>query len=166
MALLLPITIFLFLHFFGNNEFEVPVFYQTATDVPVSCSMAYSFPYKVQSAKVPLNGITVVLFFSGLSADKLNEATSQINRLQAEFGALTPNIIMIRKIEDQLFQTGNELLLGNDDYLKEQRCVFLAETSQIVLVDGEKQIRGLYVDASLKEIDRLILELKIIFKQY
>lgn len=115
---------------------------------------------------VPLNGITVILFFSGMSTEALNEATFQLDRLQAEFGALTPRIVMIRHIEDQSFQTENELLLGNDDYFKEQRCVFLAEANRIVLVDGEKQIRGLYADASLKEIDRLILELKIIFKQY
>lgn len=166
LALLLPITIFLFLHFFGNNEFEVPVFYQTATVVPASCNMEYNFPYKVQSAKVPLSGITVILFFSGMSTEALNEAVFQLNRLQAEFGALTPQIIMIRKIEEPSFQMDNEVLLGNDDYLKEQRCVYLAEPNKIVLVDGEKQIRGLYADASLKEIDRLILELKIIFKQY
>jgi len=72
----------------------------------------------------------------------------------------------MKKNGNELPSVDGEMVIGGVDYDLEQQCVFLANANRIVLVDTEGHIRGLYPDASLKEIDRLILELKIIFKQY
>ncbi|MFZ1808763.1 MAG: hypothetical protein WAU36_16150 [Cyclobacteriaceae bacterium] len=166
LALLLPIIIFVFLHFFGKNEFDVPVLYQTAEELPANCELEVSFPYKVKSDKVDIAGGAVVLFSSGLSTEVLDDALFQLSRLKDEFGSEAPRVIVLRNGEDELPVLENEIVLVTSEYELEQQCVFLAKSNRIVLIDTDAHIRGLYPDASLKEIDRLILELKIIFKQY
>jgi hypothetical protein len=42
----------------------------------------------------------------------------------------------------------------------------MPEESDVVLVDFEKRIRGQYDVSSLEEMDRLIVEMKIILKRY
>lgn len=166
LALLLPGAIFLFLHFFGKNEFEVPVFYQTADELPAECEIEQQLPYKVKSIDVNVSGDYVVFFASGLSTKVFDGALFQVSRLNDEFGEKAPRLIVLKKTEDKLPMAKNEVILDADKYMNEQKCVFLAKANQLVLVDTEGHIRGLYPNASLKEIDRLILELKIIFKQY
>ncbi len=166
LALLLPVIIFLFLHFFGKNEFEVPVLYQTQDELPGNCEMEYSLPYTVKSEKVDVADGAVILFSAGLTNEMFDNTLFQLSRLQDEFGEDSPQIIVMKKNGDELPSVDGEMLIGSVDYDFEQQCVFLANANRIVLVDTEGHIRGLYPDASLKEIDRLILELKIIFKQY
>ena len=38
--------------------------------------------------------------------------------------------------------------------------------NRLVLVDSDGRIRGYYLDGSLEEIDKLILELQILLKKY
>jgi len=166
LALLLPVAIFLFLHFFGKNEFDVPVLFQTADELPADCEIDQHFPYKVKSTAVDATGGYVVLFASGISTKVFEDALFQISRLNDEFGKNAPRLIVLKRKEDKLPVTKNEVILDTDQYTNEQKCIFLAETHRLVLVDADGHIRGLYPNASLKEIDRLILELKIIFKQY
>ena len=166
LALLLPVIIFLFLHFFGKNEFEVPVLYQTQDELPGNCEMEYSLPYTVKSEKVDVADGAVILFSAGLTNEMFDNALFQLSRLQDEFGEDSPQIIVMKKNGNELPSVDGEMVIGGVDYDLEQQCVFLANANRIVLVDTEGHIRGLYPDASLKEIDRLILELKIIFKQY
>lgn len=166
LALMLPVSIFLFLHYFGKNEFEVPVLFQTADELPTDCNIEHRFPYKVKSAEVDVTGGCVVLFSSGLSGKMFDDTMFELSRLQDEFGKRAPRVIVLKKTGDHLPSVKNEIALNSAKYTNEQRCVFLAGTNLLVLVDAESHIRGLYADTSLKEIDRLILELKIIFKQY
>ncbi|MCB0492462.1 MAG: hypothetical protein KDC93_08605 [Cyclobacteriaceae bacterium] len=166
LALLLPVLIFLFLHFFGKNEFVVPVLYQTAAELPTNCELDVDLPYIVKSDKVNVTDGAVVLFASGLSNEIMEDALFQLNRLKDEFGDQAPTVIVLKKSDDELLQVENEIVLNAADYEHEQQCVFLTKSNRIVLIDAETHIRGLYADASLKEIDRLLLELKIIFKQY
>ncbi|HCM74793.1 MAG TPA: hypothetical protein DIS90_00305 [Cytophagales bacterium] len=166
LALLLPVSIFLFLHFFGKNEFVVPVFYKEEVALPADCNLDYTFPYKVNSTKLPLSEISVVLFSAGFTSTDLDEALFQLGRLNDEFGDRAPDLFIIKEASDSLSGVQHALTLEKADYKREQECVFLAGTNPIILVDDNKQIRGLYQDVSLKEVDRLILELKIIYKQY
>lgn len=167
LALLFPVIIFLFLHFFGENEFEVPILFQTAEELPANCELEVSsLPYQVKSDKVDVTNGAIVLFSSGLSNAMLEDALFQLRRIQDEFHGDAPGIIVLKKNGDESTEVENELIVSAVEYEKEQRCVFLAGTNQIVMIDTEGHIRGLYPDASLKEIDRLILELKIILNKY
>lgn len=166
LALLLPVTIFLFLHFFGQNEFDVPVLFRSANEIPSSCEGKFTFPYKVNSKHVPLKRTSIVLFVSGWGREKWEEAMYQIDRVENEFEDRAPFIFTLKQSSDSLFQTENEIFLSDSTYQNEKNCVFFAGVNNIVLVDDEKHIRGIYPATSLKEMDRLILELKIILKEY
>jgi len=165
LALLLPVLIFIFLHYFGKNEFTVPILYESSAEgIPSDCEREYNFPYQVESVNAILSGPTVVLFASGLTQKEYNDVKFQLGRLKGEFGENAPGILSLRQVGDT--PEANDIALDSLNYLEEQKCVFLAGVNRLVLVDENRYIRGLYKDASLKEIDRLILELKIIKKQF
>ncbi len=164
LALLLPVMVFVFLHYFGKNEFVVPVFYETPTDtIPSGCKID-QYPYQVRSSKTEIRDVTVVFFASGLTVDEYTDAMFQLSRLENEFREDAPTLVTFGRMD--VDPDNQNKLLANADYEHEQKCVFLVGANRIVLVDANRYIRGLYKDASLKEIDRLILELKIIKKQY
>ncbi len=167
IALLLPVTIFLFLHFFGQNKFEIPIYHQlTHSEIPSDCPIEYQFPYVVRSGQIPIRGTTVVFFSNGLSADELKESSFQLSRLSNElkksFSVLNINRVKTKESD----QIGEVILMDSLSYETERRCIFLAESNRIVLTDSVRQIRGYYAEASLKEVDRLILECKILFNEY
>lgn len=164
-ALLLPVLIFLFLRFFGRNEFEVPVFYQSSLDeVPSDCDVSYNFPYRVVDSQVPLETTAVIFFSDGLDTDQLMESRFQLSRLHNELkGSL--NVFFVSQ-EPAAHEDEGQIALDSARYFFESKCLLLAGSNRVVLVDDNKQIRGYYKDASLKEIDRLILELKILFNEY
>ena len=169
LALLLPVSIFLFLHFFGRNEFDIPIHYQSApAEIPADCAIAYQFPYIVSKTSINLQGPSVIFFASGLSIDAFRESAFQLDRLANEFEKNKPQLFIIIQSTDSLslLAQPNALVLEKNAYEMEQRCVFLANGSRVVMVDSLQQIRGLYEAATLKEVDRLILELKILFKEY
>lgn len=167
LALLLPVTIFLFLHFFGQNEFEIPVYYESSIEqVPTSCQIEYNFPYRVTNTSLNLDTTAVVFFVRGLSEEQLIESTFQLSRLVDEFGEAVPQILLVNQQTDEMVNAVKMTLLDSASYIIEKDCLFIAGDNQIVLVDGEKRIRGYYANATLKEVDRLILELKILFKDY
>ncbi len=166
-ALLLPVSIFLFLHFFGQNEFDIPVYYQeVTTDIPTGCQVDYKFPYKAEGSKVPLDGTTVIFFASGLPKDEITESDFQLKRVLTGFKDNPPRLVFVTT--DSLTSTAASrvLIVEQASYEMEQQCIFLAKDNRMVLVDDQLQIRGLYSNTGLKEVDRLILELKILYKEY
>ena len=168
LALLLPVSIFLFLHFFGRNEFDILVYYQTATAEIPDCSIDFQFPYKIDKTSVALNGTSIVFFASGLSSDQFKESVFQLERISNEFENNPPQLFIILQPKDSLslLTIPNVIIMDRKAYDMEQRCIFLTNGNRLVLVDSVHQIRGLYAMATLKEVDRLILELKILFKEY
>ncbi|MEQ8426074.1 MAG: hypothetical protein RIA63_15245 [Cyclobacteriaceae bacterium] len=165
LALLLPVLIFVFLHFFGRNEFNVPIYFQSPSDeVPGDCSITY--PYHVQDSNFQINGPTVVLFTGGLNEKKVKESIFQLSRLKDEFKDHAPSIVLLSQETSGDSGYENEIALDSASYVQMRKCVFLAGSNQLALIDNEKQIRGFYSEASLKEVDRLIVELKIIFNEY
>jgi hypothetical protein len=67
---------------------------------------------------------------------------------------------------------GNEIqslfLKGQADYLNELlSCALLLKSPwKVVLIDDQRRIRGYYDPEDRDEMDRLIVELKILLKQY
>lgn len=167
LALILPVSVFLFLHFFGKNKFDIPVYFEApSADIPGDCQMEYKFPYLVQSANLEIHETTVVFFTKGLSEKVVNESIFQLTRLNEEFESLSPKLMLVNSGSDNPSIPASTLALDSSVYEKEWKCIFLAGSNRLVLVDSVNQIRGLYPEASRKEVDRLILELKILFGQY
>lgn len=152
LALLLPVGIFLFLKFFGKNQFDVPPLYQDTVTVSNQCNFKYEAPYLlpdsiVKSVKGNSNAILTIVNFS---ADK-----SVLQRISDEFEENNVHIV-------EAADTSSPL---NTFYIKV--CVLLLKSPfDIVLIDSEKRIRGYYAGNDREEIDRLLVELSIILKKY
>lgn len=148
LALLLPVSIFIFLKLFGKNEFDVPAFYQDKAPV-TGCEFNYSAPYKVADSVM-----------AKLSAKRKTDL------YMIYFSQITSRM-------QQEIDTGAVAIVnGQEEWTEDQRATFrkcvlaVPKSEDIVLVDKEGKIRGYFVSTDREEVDRLLLELEILLKKY
>jgi len=189
LTLAIPVSIFLFLKIFGNNEFEVPILYENG--IP-GCEQSHK-PHKVPSVQLSgpnnsiietgtLNGYLVYGFLANKDSVTLRQQIIQLVRIQDAFyeiGAPTFvlftdqqeyfEIIQSESADLGLLSQGYHLGVieeeGLHDFLK---CgIGLDETAskKLVLIDTDKFIRGIYDGLDMKQTEQLILELKILRQQ-
>lgn len=154
LALLLPVTVFIFLKLFGRNEFQVPVLHQKAIpEVAADCNFHYRAPYQIADSVMNAfsrNGRDSIFVFSFDNSD-----AEAMQRVTATFG------------DDAMQLIGPEKLGAKFDPSFLRRCVLLMRgDTAVALVDHRHRIRGYYDAKDREEVDRLIVEMKIILKQY
>jgi hypothetical protein len=145
VALLSPVAVFSFLKFFGRNEFDIPVYHLKKTGAAFDDCTNITYPYKLHADSLRRLGLgsgPAVLFFDAQRPDSLALA-----RVREEFG--------------------ESVLVGSLPGTPAHRCTFLlTDSARTLLIDTEGKIRGYYHTPELEEADRLIVELKILLKQY
>ncbi len=154
LALLVPVTVFIFLKLFGRNEFRVPVLHQeTLPSIPAQCDFAYDLPYRVADS--------VINAFDANRTDSLYvfsfkpEHADAVNRVNTEFRN-DPVLVIGPEEAEQRF---------DPQFLRQ--CVLLMHPdSAVAMVDSNNQLRGYYDGGNRKDVDRMIVEIKIILKQY
>jgi hypothetical protein len=154
LALILPIGVFVFLRLFGKNEFTIPIYYeQGVTEVQPSCAYTYPVPYTIPDSimrKIERAADKSVVL---LVADTSSVVNVGLRRLQEEF----------ESTDFQLVYPSGEQTSWDHWYA----CFFfLKRPWSAVLIDSEKRIRGYYAPNSREEVDRLIVEMKILLKKY
>jgi hypothetical protein len=153
LALALPGCIFVFLKMFGKNEFDVPVLHQTGViEHPSDCNFKYTAPYAIADSVI-----------------HSLKAKSQAKLYLINFGndqAVNERLKTESKNDDIQILSANEIWTDHQNRQVIQSCVFLSPSADLVLVDNEKRIRGTYVSTKLDEVDRVLLEIKIILKKY
>ena len=114
-------------------------------------------------------GVTVALPYHIPDHVKSSLFLSQDSLILIHFGELTPGA------EKQLERVSNEygkaiklqLMPASDSAAHLKRCVFfLKDRYDLVLVDHAGLIRGQYILDDREEVDRLLMELAILFKKY
>lgn len=168
LALLLPILVFLFLKFFGKNEFNVPVYYDTgAMDYPTPCGAPPATPYVVTSSAIEFKVLTVVAFPGQLSEEKRRDFDFELKRIANDFRGKEVNVVQVLEAPAEgLNLTGEVMPLDSGTYHRLKSCELLVkDPNVVVLVDDARRIRG-YYEPSRKEMERLTVELKIILKDY
>ncbi len=150
LALLLPILVFLFLKFFGKNEFAVPPLYtKTFPEVPQGCPPVKALPYRIADSvrvKIPFEDDSLVLItFNTLTTEAKNQ---------------------IRRVEERFTNYPVAFIRQGEPASKWQCIFFLKPPYDQVLIDRKGAIRGQYTAADLDEADRLITEITIILKKY
>ena len=152
LALLLPACVFMFLKFFGKNEFDVPPLYsesypEDVSECGVSISVPYHIPDSVKSSLALANDGLTLIYFGELN----EEAQKQFSRVKKEAGSE----IKIKSIP------------ASDTNTRIMKCVFfLKKPYNMVLIDEKGVIRGQYVSDDRDEIDRLLTEVTILLKKY
>lgn len=113
----------------------------------VSISLPYHIPEQVKSSLLLSKDSLILIHFGELRAD----SQKQLERVSNEYG---------KAIKLQSIQT-------SDSTMHLKQCVFfLKDPYNLVLVDRAGLIRGQYISNDREEMDRLLLELAILFKNY
>ena len=177
LALLLPIVTFLFLKFFGKNEFEVKPLFQTTVRASEECKgIEYTVPYTIPDTVLSnvqrgvSDSVTLVVFQDAGIANQQEQAI-QLTRIFKEFNNQQMSIVKIERDDGSESRlTGPKsgvLLLEDVTYKRFRNCVFLMDTLRdAVVIDKGNRIRGQYVMSNREDADRLIVELKILLKKY
>ena len=154
LALLLPVVIFIFLKTFGQNEFQVPILHQDSIPARSSdCNVRYTMPYHIPEsvmARLGANGrdsLYVVYF------DESQRAA--MTRISVEFEGDPISVIAAAKA------------VPAPDVQALKKCFLLMEEqTSVTIIDHKLRIRGYYDGSDRDEVDRLIVEMKIILKKY
>jgi len=176
LALGLPVAVFVFLKFFGKNEFAVPVLFGDGIATPVGCeSFRYDIPYSIPDTILAKFGwsssdsISLVVF-SGTTNAEQQEQSIQLNRIFTEFPTDNFKVILIsetNRTEQSELENVRVIRPHGQHDSSVKSCVFLLKQSDnTVLLDSKKRMRGQYNTANREEVDRLIMEIKIMLKKY
>lgn len=153
-ALILPVSIFLFLKIFGKNEFDVPPLYQEGkVEVYEDCNTHITTPYLLPDSIIIKweNGTNAQLFLLNFSNAKTVD-----QRVTHEIGEGMIQIVL-----------ASSLHYDSATFSNLKKCILLlSEPNDLVLIDRERRIRGYYNGNSRDEVDRLLVEANIILKNY
>lgn len=193
LTLAIPVGLYLFLQSFGDNQYTVPVLYESGIADPLTgCPATTSaqlpdFSFKDgQQQAVALQSIEDRLnVFSWISEScdpgSVIEAAAQV----ANDYRNDARVVMITVPLDSLSQ-GHRVKELRETYDMDHRqwdlwryqqkvpnwvrCGFRLEiencnaADQFILVDGQSRIRGVYPARDKKEVDRLITEIEILLR--
>lgn len=153
-ALLLPVAVFLFLKIFGRNEFQVPVMHaEGPVTAPGDCPFAYVAPYRLPDSVFTDLGLSRDDSLYVFYLDPL--VRTAMHRLLVAFDGAPVQLV------------SPEALTASGDPEFFRRCILLMDSgASVTLVDHHNRIRGYYVGSDRDEVDRLMVEIKIILKQY
>ncbi len=153
LALALPGLFFLFLKFYGHNQFDIPVYFEKGVPKELSaCGLNSNTQYFLPDSVLKAIGWNneIALITVGTSENDHKELTRLLKELK---------LAGLRIFSLDSIQVGR---------LKQWKsCVFfLKEPWKLVLIDSQKRIRGYYVLDSREELERLEVELEILLRKY
>jgi protein SCO1/2 len=189
LTLAIPVSIFLFLKIFGNNEFEVPVLFEDGLPECGDSGQPHRItPLKFMSSSgatidtQDMDGFLIFCVFEVADTARLDEYIIQLVRIQDAFYEIgSPTFVLlseekglmsgiITKTKDIGLQAKHYQLgyLGKSEFSDFFKCglgLTSAGSANLVVADPERRIRGLYDVMDLEQTEQLILELKILRKQ-
>ena len=185
--LLIPAGIYTFLKIFGHNEFDLPVYMENTGNGDRGLNI-FNFDglYDSEGSKVNLSSfgenIIIMEFVSSLTEHK--EQDYQIRRISDIFrNEKSVRILRVfvngdysgsnaAKLIDQPERNISVLFTGHNEMNRMQSIIPSDDNpgstkgyNKMLLLDNEHRIRGSYLINDFEEIDRLILEVKILLRK-
>jgi protein SCO1/2 len=193
-----PVILYLFLRFYGQNKFDLPVFFET--EVKAYCD---NTNINEESIKIYTQEGDSIQLLESYSADfkvvhipnsdnkEIQTLKNELNRVLNTFEDLSIDIISLQP------KSANDSLIAGESFLNRDKahsfwfdnnkknqivnCVYAFPTEQwkgnhpseeefliyntLVLLDKENRIRGYYDGYETKEVDRLILEIRVLLSK-
>lgn len=190
LTLAIPVAIFLFLKLFGTNTFIVPYLFENGIPGCSNSRAPHTVPefkYIGETEKnlssAELTGFLVFGVLDGSLIEKNKKKIIEIVRIQDAFFEIgSPYFVLFvyPKIENQhelrllcaemgLDKKNSMLAVMKEDELMDFLKCGIAlindevnDFNNLVLVDEQKKIRGIYNGMDTEQTDQLILELKIL----
>ncbi|MDH4057842.1 MAG: hypothetical protein OEU76_03720 [Cyclobacteriaceae bacterium] len=166
LALVLPVLIFIFLKFFGKNQFDVAPLFMEGVELVDGCLHQSTGQYKVPAPILEgmfwTGGDSLILFYF-----PENEPQSSITRIKEAFGPSEVPIVEISTTTVSSQKTTKFVQVQEDSLLLWKKCyLFISKPYDLILVDHQRRIRGFYQSTDREEVDRLLMEASIILKKY
>jgi len=170
----MPILVFLFLKFFGKNEFSVEPLFQSEIHAPVECNgVDYQVPYIIHDSvltKVQGTELVKLIVFRNLVDADQHEQSIQMTRIVKEFSKDPLRIVSVVTGNDSTdvgVEAMQVLKVSGQESKSIRSCVFLMPpANDAVVIDLKGRIMGQYTLTDREDTDRLIVELKIMLKKY
>ena len=188
----LPVALYLFLQQFGENEYNIPIFYESGIKTPLpNCPETENSPHTIGNFSLlevggtswstrDLQGVISVISFAKKNCDfhALMETARISNKYRSQPAVKAVTLSLYTGTSDSLwtnlrqsYQLSSEnwswlSYHGSTDSLL--RCgLNLPDTGcevvdQLVLLDNKLRIRGYYSASDPKEVDRLVTEIEIL----
>ena len=184
-----PVLLYLFLQGFGENKFEVPVYFEAGIPEPLPGCVSGEAPHNIKQFVeqgpcerwdcAAIDGKLAIFSFirSGCDQEILNQLARVSNNLREQkyiqvITMALDSLVSRHTIDEQTdlymlpkqtwswwsYHQASETLVKCGFHLNPD-C---SSTSQLVLIDSEKRIRGYYEASDLIELDRLITEFEIL----
>lgn len=186
----LPVVTYVFLQGFGENRFDIPVFYEKEGIPQLSDCNSKTYPYYVglnetalvscmsPSSEIVANVLVIVDSLTENDQIFVNNLESLVARVDnhAEYNLVTFAADSLKnEILGDFGAENNCIAFGRKEEVRDvARCLlFLGDSSDsteyvlnrdIVLLDKEYRIRGYYNALLIEDVDRLVTELKILIK--
>lgn len=160
--LAIPLSIFIFLRIFGENKFDIPIQHTDGVKDKIGECDYGNGQFLVPDSLLGSSGLFVVFIYEARELSP-NTLDNQYERIRELFKSNMP--------EMKVF-TSDNITLDNVDIIKypEQtlqqvmNCGFVTNIpNQYILIDAKRRIRG-YYSTELDEVDRLIVEIKILIQ--
>lgn len=147
---------------FGENKFDIPVLHARGVEGGFPDCDYNEGTFYVPDHLAGDDGASLVFFYAG--QDFQNAVLkNQYDRLTALFGEDTPELYVYTSDTVQL--PGMRVKFVTQEKRKQiMHCGFVTDKpNQYIFVDEERRIRG-YYGTDLDEVDRLIVEIKILLQ--
>lgn len=156
-TLLIPILLFLFLKYFGENRFDIPIYYENGISSGfTNCTTYDSGQYYITNSGYSLPGLFIFLS----SKDTQQTFGNVKQRVDEDVKGIKYNLYS----SDSAFQHEGMHYLTEDRLIDKLRCEFISDTlNQFILVDNKRRIRG-YYNMDREDVDRMIVEIKILLE--
>lgn len=192
LTLAIPVSVFLFLKLFGTNTFEVPFLFEKGIPDCSNTTAAHNVPsinYIGETEKsltsASLKGYVIYGVLDANTPEDNKKLIVEFIRIQDAFYEIESPYQLIfvkgeshhrQEIESQCKEMGltqgssSIAFVNNEELLDFLKCGIalinqdIEGFSNLVLVDPEKRIRGIYDGLDISQTDQLILEFKILNK--
>lgn len=170
ITLVLPVLTYLFLKSFGDNRYQLPVYYGAGQAV-ANCE-DLPFPHLLNWQLFSIQAANANIFYFPKEVSD-PDFYRQLERVTSKFEGVEVFAVMKDNITAKI---GKGIVIDDDtDFLNIINCqlmlgeginVITPPTHKLVLVDRDGQIRGYYLGSDFEDMDRLDMELKILFTEY
>lgn len=168
IALIVPSLIYLSLRGFGENKFEIPVYYQTGMPFD-GCLTKGEEPHLFQFEPYELQSTQLFYLPQWVNDDSFYQQCARIKEKH-------PNVVFTAIADTSNYKNLERVLLISDEahlyeivncglVLGQEVEISTPIFNQLVLVDINKQIRGYFNGNELEDMDRLDMELDILGKE-
>jgi protein SCO1 len=182
LTLAIPVAVFLFLKIFGENKYEIPVFF--AQGIEGCGNPPQQHTVNLESLNIsPKNHCVVAVMDSNDNTANRTFVTELVRIQDAFYGRVEPQFILLTN--SQSVETHADMLaFCKVNGLNPEHTILLnlnaaekkdftecglglgkpdgGQPTDLALIDDEGKIRGFYLRNDKEETDRLILELKIL----